>query len=378
MSNQNEHVPHEVIRREARIADPAPGELHFGIGTFAFQPTGPDGNPVDGTQVVRDVVEEAVAAERSGLDSFGIAEHYRPGMMDTAAPVMLGAIAGRTSTLKLGSAVTVLSTQDPVRVYNEYATLDAVSGGRAQLIVGRGSAIESFPLFGYNLSDYEELFEEKLELLMMLLREQPVTWSGRFRPPLVDQLLEPPVKPGSLPVWVGVGGSPGSVIRAARFGLPMMLGVIGGSIERFAPLVDLYRQSLEVLEQQAQPVGLHVHGYIADTDEEAVETFWPVWEAMMNAEAPKRGWAPFRRERFDAEVHAGSIVVGSPETVAQRVAHGMRVAGASRFDFVAAASRMPHADKVESIERFGREVVPRVKELLAESPVADGRDVPAR
>lgn len=367
MSNQNPSSrPREVIRREARISDPAPGELHFGIGTFAFQSTDPDGSPVDGAQVVRDVIDEAVAAERSGLDSFGIAEHYRPGMMDSAAPVMLAAIAGRTTTLRLGTAVTVLSTQDPVRVYNEFATLDAASAGRAQLVVGRGSAIESFPLFGYDLADYEELFEEKLELLMKLLREQPVTWSGRFRPALVEQVLEPPVAPGSLPVWVGVGGSPGSVIRAARFGLPLMLGVIGGSVERFRPLVDLYRQSMSVLEQEPQPVGIHVHGFIADSDEEAVDTFWPVWEEMMNAEAPKRGWAPFRRDRFEAEVNAGSILVGSAETVAQRAAHGMRVAGASRLDFVAASSRMPHHDKVESIERFGREVVPRVRELLAE------------
>lgn len=341
-------------------------DLEFGIGTFAFQTNNPDGTKVDGGQVVREVVEEAVVAERAGLDSFGIAEHYRPGMMDTAAPVMLGAIAGRTSTLRLGTAVTVLSTQDPVRVYTEFATLDAVSNGRAQLIVGRGSAIESFPLFGYDLADYEELFEEKLDLLMKLLRDQPVTWSGKFRPPLVDQVLEPPVARGSIPVWVGVGGSPNSAVRAARFGLPLMLGVIGGSIERFAPLVELYRRGMEKLKHEPQPVGLHVHGYIADTDAEAVETFWPVWQAMMNAEAPKRGWAPFRRERFDAEVRAGSLVVGSPETVAQCIAHGMKVAGATRFDFVAAASRMPHADKVESIERFGREVVPRVRELLAD------------
>lgn len=367
MSNhQRAHASPEVVRREPRISDPAPGELHFGIGTFAFQTHHADGTPVDGAQVVREVVEEAVVAEGAGLNSFGIAEHYRPGMMDTAAPVMLGAIAGRTSTLKLGTAVTVLSTQDPVRIYNEFATLDAVSSGRAQLIVGRGSAIESFPLFGYDLADYEELYEEKLELLMMLLRDQPVTWSGRFRTPLHEQILEPPIAPGSVPVWVGVGGSPGSAIRAARFGLPLMLGVIGGSIGRFAPIVALYRRAMEALDQEPQPVGLHVHGFIADTDEEAVETFWPVWQSMMDAEAPKRGWAPFRRERFDAEVRAGSIAVGSPETVAQRVAHGMRVAGATRYDFVAAASRMPHADKVENIERFGRQVVPRVRDLLAE------------
>ncbi|PJJ70487.1 putative LLM family oxidoreductase [Diaminobutyricimonas aerilata] len=354
-------------RAEPRVADPAPGGLHFGIGTFAFQTADDDGSPTPGPQVLRDVVAEAVAAERAGLDSFGIAEHYRPGMMDSAAPVVLGAIASRTTTLRLGTAVTVLSTQDPVRVYNEYATLDAVSDGRAQLIVGRGSAIESFPLFGFRLADYEQLFEEKLDLLMRLLREQPVTWSGRFRSPLVDQVLEPSVAPGAIPVWVGVGGSPQSVVRAARFGLPLMLGIIGGSIERFGPLVDLYRRTMQTLGQAEQPVGMHVHGFIADTDDEAIERFWPVWSGMMNAEAPKRGWAPFRRDRYDAEVAAGSLVVGSPETVARQVAAGMRTLGATRFDFVAAASRMPHKDKRENIERFGLEVVPHVRTLLADT-----------
>lgn len=363
MSNQ---MILEPSHREPRISDPAPGDLHFGIGTFAFQTAEPDGSPTPGPRVLRDVVEEAVTAEKAGLDSFGIAEHYRPGMMDSAAAVTLGAIAGRTRRIKLGTAVTVLSTQDPVRVYNEYATLDAVSDGRAQLIVGRGSAIESFPLFGYDLADYEDLFDEKLDLLMKLLREQPVTWSGRFRPPLNAQLLEPPVVPGAIPVWVGVGGTPHSAVRAARFGLPLMLGVIGGTIERFVPVVELYRRAAEAMGQEMQPVGLHLHGFIADSDEEARETFWPVWEEMMNAEAPKRGWAPFRRERFDAEVRAGTIVVGSPETVARNVAAGMLAAGASRFDFVAAASRMTHAHKTENIERFGMDVVPRVREILAD------------
>ncbi|MCR2784777.1 MULTISPECIES: LLM class flavin-dependent oxidoreductase [unclassified Microbacterium] len=350
---------------ESRINDPAPGALHFGIGTFAFQSEGPAGT-VSGAQVIRDVVEEAVTAEGVGLDSFGIAEHYRKGMMDSAGPVILGAIAARTTTLRVGTAVTVLSTQDPVRVYNEFATLDALSHGRAQMIVGRGSAIESFPLFGFDLGDYEDLFEEKLGLLMQLLRSQPVTWTGRFRPPLFEQVLEPTLAPGAVPVWVGVGGSPQSVIRAARFGLPLMLGIIGGTIERFAPLTTLYRQALSALDQVDQPVGMHVHGFIADSDEEAIERFWPVWSGMMNAEAPKRGWAPFRRDRYDAEVAGGALFVGSAETVARRIAASMGLLGATRFDFVAAASRMDHAAKTDTIERFGLEVVPRVRRLLAD------------
>lgn len=358
---------------EPRISDPAPGGLHFGIGTFAFQYEDATGTPVSGAQVLRDVVDEAVAAERIGLDSFGIAEHYRRGMMDSAGPVVLAAIASRTDTLRLGTAVTVLSTQDPVRVFNEFATLDAVSGGRAQMIVGRGSAIESFPLFGYDLAQYEELFDEKLDLLMRLLRDQPVTWSGRFRPALTEQVLEPQVAAGAIPVWVGVGGSPQSVVRAARFGLPLMFGIIGGSLSRFVGLSKLYREASAAYGQAKQPIGMHVHGYIADTDEEAVERFWPVWSGVMNAEAPKRGWAPYRRDRFDAEVAAGSLLAGSAETVAQRIAAGMQRVGASRFDFVAAASRMPHHDKKESIERFGTDVVPRVRALMMQPAEAATR-----
>jgi len=350
------------------VSDPRPGALHFGIGTFAFQYDDAHGDPVPGAQVLRDVVEEAVAAEQAGLDSFGIAEHYRRGMMDSAAPVVLAAIASRTQTLRLGTAVTVLSTQDPVRVYNEFATLDAVSAGRAQMIVGRGSAIESFPLFGFDLADYEALFDEKLDLLMRLLRDQPVTWAGRFRPPLTDQVLEPPVAAGAIPVWAGVGGSPQSVIRAARFGLPLMFGVIGGPLSRFVGLSRLFRQAAAEFGQVEQPVGIHAHGYLADTDEEAIEAFWPVWSGMMNAEAPKRGWAPYRRDRFDADIAAGSLLVGSAETVAHRLATGMQLVGATRFDFVAAGSRMAHADKLDSIRRFGTEVVPRVRALLDPSP----------
>jgi probable LLM family oxidoreductase len=367
MSNHNNPGYPVAARFEPRIADPAPGELHFGIGTFAFQPDDAD----SGAQVVRDVVEEAITAERSGLDSFGIAEHYRAGMMDSAGPVMLAAIAARTRTLRVGTAVTVLSTQDPVRVYNEFATLDALSDGRAQMIVGRGSAIESFPLFGFDLNGYEALFEEKLDLLMRLLRDQPVTWSGRFRSPLSGQVLEPAIMPGAIPVWVGVGGSPQSVVRAARFGLPLMLGIIGGSIERFAPLTDLYRRISALLGQADQPVGMHVHGYIADSDGEAIERFWPVWSSIMNAEAPKRGWARYSRERYDVEVgEGGALFVGSAETVAQRVAASMQRLGATRFDFVAAASRMNHAAKTDSIERFGQDVVPRVRRIMFERDLA--------
>ena len=210
-------------------------EIEFGLDTFAFVTVDESGQPLSGDVVIRNTVEEAVLADEVGIDSFNIGEHYRPELMDSANHVMLAAIAGRTEHIRLGTAVTVLSTQDPVRVYTDFATLDAVSNGRAQLIVGRGSLTDSFPLFGFDLADYETLFEEKLDLLTRLLRDQPVTWSGTSRSPLTDQYVSPPLPPGHLPTWVGVGGSPQSVMRAARYGLPLMLAIIGGHPSRFAP-----------------------------------------------------------------------------------------------------------------------------------------------
>src|ERR1700689_4830164 len=219
-------------------------EIEFGLDSFVPLSVNDSGRELSGDVVIRNTVEEAVLADAVGLDSFNIAEHSRQDMMDSAAPIILAAIAGRTERIRLGTAVTVLSTQDPVRVYTEFATLDAVSNGRAQLILGRGSLTESFPLFGYDLADYEDIFEEKLELFVRLLRDQPVTWSGKFRPPLTNQALSPPLPQGHLPTWVGVGGSPQSVVRAARYGLPLMLVVIGGPPIRFAPLIDLYKRAL--------------------------------------------------------------------------------------------------------------------------------------
>src|SRR5882724_2246150 len=252
--------------------------FEFGLDTPAQVSVNESGHLLDGDQVIRNTVEEAVLAEAAGIDSFNIGEHYRPELMDSAGHVMLAAIAGRTERIRLGTAVTVLSTQDPVRVYSEFATLDAVSNGRAQLIVGRGSLTESFPLFGFDLADYEDLFEEKLDLLTRLLREQPVTWAGDFRSPLTDQVVSPPIPEGHIPTWVGVGGSPQSVMRAARFGLPLMLAVIGGDPKRFAPHVELYKRALEQFGQPRLPVGLHSLGFVAPTDEEATEIQWPYYK----------------------------------------------------------------------------------------------------
>jgi probable LLM family oxidoreductase len=344
-----------------------PQDIEFGLDSFVPITVDESGQELSGDVVIRNTVEEAVLADAVGIDSFNIAEHYRLDMMDSAGHVILAAIAGRTKRIRLGTAVTVLSSQDPVRVYTQFATLDAVSNGRAQLIVGRGSLIESFPLFGYDLADYEELFEEKLDLLTRLLRHQPVTWSGKFRSPLTDQYLSPPLPEGHLPTWVGVGGSPQSVIRAARFGLPLMLAVIGGPPGRFAPLADLYRRALEKYAQPQLPIGMHSHGYVARTDQEAVDIQWPHWAHVFEGAAAERGWARPTMDRFLAEVTDGSLYLGSPETVATKIAWVIRLLGLSRFDLAYATGRMPHEQKLATIELYGREVIPRVRELLGES-----------
>jgi probable LLM family oxidoreductase len=341
-------------------------EYEFGLDSFMAVTVGPDGEPIGGDQVVRDTVEEGVLAEQVGIDSFNIGEHYRDDMMDSAAHVVLAAIAGRTEQIRLGTSVTVLSTQDPVRLYNNSATLDAVSGGRAQLVLGRGSAIESFPLFGYDLREYEEIFEEKLELFVKLLRGGAITWSGKYRPPLSDVVLTPPLPAGHLPTWVGSGGSPDSVIRAARHGLPLMLAVIGGRPERFRPLVDLYRRALaEYGHPTDLPVGLHTLGYVAATDGEAIETQWPYWLQTFDRASRERGWRQPTRAQFDAETAHGAMFVGSPETVAQRIAPVIRALDVDRIDLHYALGQVPVVQRRESIELLGRKVFPRVRELLA-------------
>jgi probable LLM family oxidoreductase len=343
-------------------------EFEFGLDTFLPLNVDATGQPVGGDQVIRNTIEEAVLADSVGIDSFNIGEHYRPEFMDSAGHVILGAIASRTERIRLGTAVTVLSTQDPVRVYTDFATLDAVSGGRAQLVVGRGSLTDSFPLFGFDLADYELLFEEKLDLLTRLLRDQPVTWSGSFRSPLVDQVVSPPIAEGHIPTWVGVGGSPQSVIRAARFGLPLMLAVIGGNPDRFAAHVVLYKRALEQYGQPALPIGLHSLGFVAPTDEEASEIQWPYWKEQFEWAARERGWRRPTYDQFRSEVGNGSMYVGSPETVANKIAAVARTLELSRFDLAYAIGRVPHEQRLATIELYGREVIPRVRELLAATP----------
>jgi probable LLM family oxidoreductase len=344
-------------------------EFEFGLDSPAYVTIDESGQPLPGDVVIRNTIEEAVLADAVGIDSFNISEHYRPDFMDSAGHVMLAAIAAQTERIRLGTAVTVLSTQDPVRVYAEFATLDAVSNGRAQLIVGRGSLTESFPLFGFDLADYETLFEEKLDLLTRLLREQPVTWSGTVRSPLTDQYVSPPLPEGHLPTWVGVGGSPQSVIRAARYGLPLMLAIVGGPPGRFAPYVDLYKRALDEYGHPPMPIGMHSIGYVAKTDEEAVAIQWPYWAEMFEGASLERGWAAPTRNKFESEISGGSLYVGSPETVATKLAEAIQLLGLSRFDLAYALGRVPHEQRMATIELYGREVSPRVRELLVAAPL---------
>ena len=284
----------------------------------------------------------------------------------SAPEVILAAIAGQTTRIHLGSAVTVLTTDDPVRVFQRFSTLNAISNGRAEVILGRGSFTESFPLFGFDLSQYDALFEERLELFAALLTEQAVTWSGQTRPALRDQRVYPPTDAGALRTWVGVGGSADSVVRAARHGLPLMLAIIGGNPGRFAPWVDLYHRSLAQFGHAVRPVGAHSPGHVADTDEQAREELWPHYAAMMSRIGAERGWPPVSRAQFEREAGpAGALSVGSPDTVAAKIATTVVALGLSRFDMKYSNGTLPHDALMRSIELYATEVVPRVKSLLA-------------
>lgn len=340
--------------------------LELGLDTFGDVTVDRDGRPVPAAQVLRDVVAQAVLAEEVGLDVFNVGEHHRSDYAVTAPDVVLATIAARTSRITLGTAVTVLSSDDPVRVYERFATLDALSDGRAEVTLGRGSFTESFPLFGLDLADYEVLFSEKLDLFAALRSEEPVSWTGTTRRPLVDADVHPKTAAGSLPTWVGVGGSPESVVRCARYGLPMVLAIIGGPPDRFAPYADLYRRALAELGQPQLPVGVHAPGFVAATDAEARELLYPHFKANRDRIGAERGWGPVTREQFEAEVEHGALFVGSPETVAAKVTATVRTLGLSRFDLKYANGPQPHEDLMTCIRLFGEEVAPRVRAALAE------------
>lgn len=349
--------------------------IEFGAHTFAAVPV-VDGTPVSHAQVLRDAVAEGIAADRAGLSFFGIGEHHREDFAASAPEILLGALATATERIRLGTAVTVLSSNDPVRVFEQFSTLDGISGGRAEMIVGRGSFVESFPLFGYRLEDYQDLFEERLELLAALVHEEPVTWSGRLRSPLSQQSVYPRSHAaehgGRMPVWVGVGGSPESVIRTAKHGFDMMLAIIGGSPAQFAPFSGLYRKAMEQFghtDASGAPlgrVGMHSPGFVAETDEQAKRTLMPQWMVYRNRIGRERGWGDATEREFDAQVaEHGAMFAGSPETVAQKIVWAAETLGVERFD-LKYDSGTSHADNLRSIELFGSEVIPRVQALLGE------------
>jgi probable LLM family oxidoreductase len=346
----------------------APSEtfpLIFGLDTFGDVTHDDDDRPISHAQTIRNLVEQGVFAEEVGIDFFGIGEHHTDDFPLSAADVVLAAIAARTTRIRVGSAVTVLSSDDPVRVFQRYSTLNAISGGRAEVILGRGSSIDSFPLFGYDLADYEQLFEEKVNLFAELLKGGPVTWQGKTRASLHNQDVVPHTESGPFPVWVGVGGSPQSVMRAARYGFSLMLAIIGGSPARFAPFSQLYRQALESFGRPALPVGVHSPGHVAATDEQARAEFWPRYLEVITRFSKIRGFAIPTEESFMHEIGPrGALHVGSPETVAQKVAQTLTSLGATRFDLKYGMGGLSQRALMTNIELYGTQVVPRVRELL--------------
>jgi probable LLM family oxidoreductase len=340
--------------------------VEFGLDTFGDVTAGPDGARLPYAQVIRNVVEQAVLADRVGVDAFGLGEHHRDDFAVSAPEVVLAAIASRTERIRLGTAVTVLSSDDPVRVFERFATLDAVSNGRAEIVLGRGSFTESFPLFGFDLSDYDKLFSEKADLMSHLLTEGPVTWSGTVRPPLTDQQVYPKTESGHLRTSIGVGGSPESVVRAARYGFPLTLAVIGGEPARFAPYVDLYRRALKEFDQPADlPVAVHCPGFVAATDQEALDVLWPHARTMLNRIGRERGWPPIAHDRFADDIKVGAWHAGSPETVARKIAATVQALGVQRFNLKYSAGTLPHERMMTAIELYGTQVIPRVRELLS-------------
>jgi probable LLM family oxidoreductase len=345
-------------------------DLIFGLDNFGDVPLDDSGNLVTHAAAIRQVIDEAVLADQLGVDVIALGEHHRPEYSISTPETVLAAIGARTSRIKLASGVTVLSSDDPVRVFQRFATVDAISNGRAEVILGRGSFTESFPLFGYDLEDYDELFEEKIDLFVRLLSEQPVTWSGTKRAPLENADVFPKTESGRLDTWVGVGGSPQSVIRAAHYDLPLMLAIIGGAPARFAPYVELYRRAAQEFGTTAHPVGMHSPGFIADTDEEAVEVFYPHYKLQRDRIGALRGWPPLRREEFEQEVAHGSLYVGAPETVARKMARAIEALDVGRFDMIYTTGAQPASARMRAVELYGSEVIPMVRELVGAGSLA--------
>jgi len=337
----------------------------FGLVTFGDVTTDAEGRLLSHARVLRNLVEEAIVADRSGLDVFGVGEHHRADFAVSAPEVVLAAIAERTTNIRLGSAATVLGADDPVRVFQRFSTLNALSDGRAEVMVGRGWFVEAFALFGFKLADYDALYAEKLDLFAQLLRRDVVDWRGEMRPPLTRQRVYPPLE-APLPTWIAVGETPQSILRAAQYDFPLMLAVIGGEPERFRPLTDLYRAAFAKLNRPLRPIGVHSIGYVADDDARAREEFFPHYKTLRDRLGAERGWPPIERAKFDAEVDRGSLYVGSPETVGRKMALAMRALGACRFDLKYSVGTLPHEKLLRSIELFGKRAAPIARENLVE------------
>ncbi|GAA0879464.1 LLM class flavin-dependent oxidoreductase [Algoriphagus jejuensis] len=340
--------------------------MEIGIDSFAAFVTDRDGNPVGtAANAMRELLDRIKLADEKGLDVFSIGEHHRKEFLDSATSVILAAAAGMTKNIRLSSAVTVLSAADPVRVFQQFATLDLVSNGRAEMVVGRGSFTEAFPLFGLRLEDYDKLFIEKLGLLIQINEQEKVTWSGKFRPALENQQIFPRPVQKQLPIWLGVGGTPGSFARAGSLGLPLMVAVIGGETHRFRPLVDLYREAgaKAGFSPDQLKVGLHSFGFVAKTREEAVETYFPGYQLAMTRIGRERGWGPITRESFDAQNSThGAYLISEPEEVAEKILrHSEALGGIDRFTFQMDSAGLSHKQLSESITLIGEEVIPRVR-----------------
>ena len=339
--------------------------MEIGIDSFAGtkKMDGEEQN-IDNSGTLNELLERIVRADKCGLDIFGIGEHHRKEFLDSAPTIILAAAASRTKNIRLTSAVTVLSTADPVRVFQNFATLDLISNGRAEMVVGRGSFGEAFPLFGFKFEDYNDLFAEKIKLLLTIRNHERVTWTGRFRPALVDQPIYPRPIQSSIPIWLGVGGTPESFVRAGILGLPLMVAIIGGETHRFKPLIDLYKESWinagHSLEKMR--IGVHSLGYVADTNEEAVENYYPGYADAFTRIGKERGWPPVTREHFEKQNgELGALMVGDPENVAAKILrHSEALGGISRITFQMVSAGLSHEKLLQSIELIGEEVSPLV------------------
>lgn len=340
--------------------------MEIGIDSFAASPSQNENSTAkDNSKSMAELLERIELADQVGLDVFGIGEHHRKEFLDSAPTMILAAAAARTKQIKLTSAVTVLSAADPVRVFQNFSTLDLISNGRAEIVAGRGSFTESFPLFGFNLQDYDAIFSEKLALLLAIRENEIINWSGKFRAPLHHQAIYPRPVQKQLPIWLGVGGTPASFIRAGTLGLPLMVAIIGGETHRFRPLVDLYREAgaKAGFAPDQLKVGLHSFGYAAKTREEAINNFYPGYEKMMNKVGKERGWGRMTKANFEAQIgELGAIVIGSPEEVAEKIIrHSEALGGISRFSFQMDVG-LSHAQLLDSIQLIGAQVSPLVNQ----------------